>query len=166
MDEKLQLSNIMVIDDTPANLSLLEEMLSVHFSDIRLFTDGIFAIESAKSSPPNLILLDVMMPQINGYEVCRKLKIDKKLKNIPVIFISAKNQTFDKVKAFKVGGVDYITKPFQIEEVIARVETHLKLHFYRTELEEKNNSLKNALEELNEAQSQLIQSKTMSSLGT
>ena len=166
MDNKLQLSNIMVVDDTPANLTLLDEMLSIHFKEVRLFTDGLFALESAKSSPPNLILLDVMMPQINGYDVCQRLKADDKLKNIPVIFISAKNETFDKVKAFNVGGVDYITKPFQIEEVLARVETHLKLHFYRLQLEEKNASLKNALEALKDAQLQLIQSKTMASLGT
>lgn len=166
MDKKNQFSNIMVIDDTPANLDLLNEMLSTIFQEVRLFTDGVFALESAKTDPPNIILLDVMMPNVDGYEICRRLKSDEKLKEIPVIFISAKTETFDKVKAFNLGGVDYITKPFKIEEVIARVDTHLKLRSYQLELEEKNISLKNALDALKDAQSQLIQSKTMVSLGT
>ncbi|MEI7810836.1 MAG: response regulator [Ignavibacteria bacterium] len=166
MDKKLNLSNIMVIDDTVANLTLLKEMLSSHYNKVRLFSDGFYALESARRDPPNLILLDVMMPIIDGYEVCRRFKSDERLKDIPVIFISAKTETFDKVKAFQLGGVDYITKPFQMEEIFARIEIHLKLRSYQYELEEKNNSLNNAINALKEAQLQLIQSKTMSSLGT
>ena len=96
---------------------------------------GKLALQAARKDPPDLILLDINMPDLNGYEVCRLLKADEVLRGIPVIFISALNENLDKVKAFAVGGVDYLTKPFQMEELHARVETHLKLRRLQVELE-------------------------------
>jgi len=122
------LSSILVVDDTPANLHLLTGMLKELGYKVRSVSDGKFALQTAKHDPPDLILLDVLMPGMNGYEVCEHLKIDEELAEIPVIFISALNDTMDKVKAFQVGGVDYVTKPFQLREVQARVATHLELH--------------------------------------
>lgn len=166
MENNLANLSIMVVDDTPGNLRLMEQMLSEKQYQVRLFADGYSALNSATYDPPDLILLDIMMPEINGYELCEKLKSIEPLKEIPVIFISAKGETFDKVKAFKTGGVDYITKPFQLEEVLARVETHLKIKLYQMELKEKSISLQYTLDSLKAVQSQLIQSEKMASLGT
>jgi DNA-binding response OmpR family regulator len=118
---------IMVIDDQPANLKLMQDMLKLQGYQVRSFPRGVMALQAAADQPPNLILLDINMPEMNGFEVCERLKADKKLASIPVIFLSALNETEDKVKAFHAGGVDYVTKPFQLEEVQARVETHLQL---------------------------------------
>jgi signal transduction histidine kinase len=119
--------SIMVVDDTPVNLRLLTRMLQERGYKVRPVADGKFALQSAKHDPPDLILLDILMPEMDGFEVCERLKADEALAKIPVIFISALDDTMDKVKAFKVGGVDFVTKPFQFEEVEARVATHLKL---------------------------------------
>jgi DNA-binding response OmpR family regulator len=119
--------NIMVVDDNPANLKLLEDMLRQHRYDVRSFPRGRLALLAADEEPPDLILLDINMPEMNGYEVCEQLKHSERLASIPVIFLSALDATEDKVKGFQSGGVDYISKPFQFEEVQARVETHLKL---------------------------------------
>jgi putative two-component system response regulator len=121
-------SNIMVVDDQPANLKLLEDLLTQEGHAVRSFPRGRLALEAAARNLPDLILLDINMPEMNGFEVCQKLKADDKLAGIPVLFLSALNETRDKVNAFRSGGVDYITKPFQLEEVRARVETHLELH--------------------------------------
>jgi putative two-component system response regulator len=121
-------SNIMAVDDQPANLKLLEDLLTQQGHAVRSFPRGRLALEAAARNLPDLILLDINMPEMNGFEVCQKLKADDKLAGIPVLFLSALNETRDKVKAFRSGGVDYITKPFQLEEVRARVETHLELH--------------------------------------
>src|SRR6204780_2308622 len=102
---------------------------------------GKLALLAARRDPPDLILLDINMPDMNGYEVCEHLKADDKLKGIPVIFISALTEQLDKVKAFTVGGVDYLTKPFQMDELHARVETHLNLRRLQIELEETNAQL-------------------------
>jgi len=118
----------MIVDDNPANLKLLEDMLLQRGHDVRSFPLGRLALASASKKPPDLILLDVNMPEMNGYEVCERLKSSGELRAIPVIFLSALNETQDKVKAFRSGAVDYISKPFQFEEVHARVETHLELH--------------------------------------
>jgi len=121
-------ATILVVDDTPANLLLLERTLTGRGYKVKPVPCGKLALQAARAEPPDLILLDIAMPEMNGYEVCKQLKAEAALKNIPVIFISALDQTIDKVKAFGVGGVDYVTKPFQLEEVHARVRTHLQLH--------------------------------------
>ncbi|MGB6946052.1 MAG: response regulator [Bryobacteraceae bacterium] len=121
-------SNIMVVDDQPANLKLLEDLLTQQGHAVRSFPRGRLALDAAARSLPDLILLDINMPEMDGFEVCQRLKTDEKLAPIPVLFLSALNETEDKLKAFQSGGVDYITKPFQLEEVRARVDTHLQLH--------------------------------------
>lgn len=117
----------MVVDDNPANLKLLEDMLRQNGYEVKSFPRGRLAIAAAEDEPPDLILLDINMPEMSGYEVCEKFKESSTLSGIPVIFLSALNQTEDKVKGFQSGGVDYISKPFRFEEVQARVNTHLKL---------------------------------------
>ena len=117
----------MVVDDNPMNVELLEEMLRQRHYEVRSFTAGPPALEAVSQAPPDIILLDVNMPEMNGYEVCERLKANPSLAAIPVIFISALDATSDKVKGFRSGGVDYISKPIQFEEVHARVETHLQL---------------------------------------
>jgi signal transduction histidine kinase len=119
--------NILIVDDTPANVLLLVRMLTERGYKPHPVLSGKLALQAARMEPPDLILLDIAMPEMNGYEVCEQLKADAALKDIPVIFISALTETIDKVKAFRVGGVDYVTKPFQFEEVYARVQTHLQL---------------------------------------
>ncbi len=113
-------SDIMIVDDHPANLMLLEEMLMRQGHEVRSFPLGRLALAAAMRTPPDLILLDINMPEMNGYEVCEHLKSSPDLANIPVIFLSALKETQDKVKAFESGAVDYISKPFQFEEVHAR----------------------------------------------
>lgn len=160
-----QCNTIMVVDDTPANLKLLEKMLKEQGYRARSFPRGAMALKSALDDPPDLIFLDVNMPEMNGYEACQQLKSDPRTRNIPVIFISALTETLDKVKAFQVGGVDYITKPFQFEEVQARVEVHLKLVRAHREIEEKNEELRQALTDLKIAQQHLVQSEKLAALG-
>ena len=106
------------------------------------------AIKAVNTSSPDLILLDIRMPGMDGYEVCKQLKSEEKTRGIPIIFISALNELEDKVKAFSLGGVDYITKPFQVEEVLARVKTHLTLRNLQKSLEDKNAQLQKALDEI------------------
>jgi len=125
--KQLNRGNIMAVDDNPANLKLLEGMLRQQGYQVRSFPRGRLALASAAENPPELILLDINMPEMNGYEVCERLKLDGKLSKVPVIFLSALGETADKMKAFQSGGVDYVTKPFQLEEVQARVDTHIKL---------------------------------------
>ncbi len=133
-----QPDSILVVDDTLANLQVLAGMLKDRGYKVRPVPSGKLALLAARRDPPNLILLDINMPDMNGYEVCEHLKADDMLKKIPVIFISALTEPMDKVKAFAMGGVDYLTKPFQMEELHARVETHLKLRRLQIELEETN----------------------------
>ena len=139
-----QSASILVVDDTPANLQVLAGMLKDRGYKVRPVPSGKLALLAARRDPPDLILLDINMPEMNGYEVCEQLKADDNLRGIPVIFISALTEQLDKVKAFAIGGVDYITKPFQMEELHARVETHLKLRRLQIELEETNERLANA----------------------
>jgi CheY-like chemotaxis protein len=120
-------SDIMIVDDNPANLKLLEDMLVREGHEVHSFPSGRLALAAAAKYPPDLILLDINMPEMNGYEVCERLKSSALLAGIPVIFLSALDAIEDKVKGFRAGGVDYVSKPFQFEEVHARVETHLKL---------------------------------------
>jgi putative two-component system response regulator len=129
-------SNIMIVDDQAANLQVLSEILKRDGYKIRPVPNGKLALSAAEHDPPDLILLDIMMPEMDGYEVCKRLKAHASLNHIPVIFISALDDTGDKIKGFHVGGVDYITKPFRAEEVLARVGTHLCLERYTHHLEE------------------------------
>jgi sigma-B regulation protein RsbU (phosphoserine phosphatase) len=131
-------ANILVVDDTPANLQVLAGMLKDRGYKVRPVPGGKLALLAARRDPPDLILLDINMPDMNGYEVCEHLKADETLRNVPIIFISALTEPLDKVKAFAIGGVDYLTKPFHMEELHARVETHLKLRQLRLQLEETN----------------------------
>ena len=133
--------NVMIVDDNPANLRLLEGMLRRQGHEVHSFPRGRLALAEAERNPPDLILLDINMPEMNGYEVCERLKSMPKLAAIPVIFLSALNETEDKVKAFHSGAADYISKPFQFEEVHARVETHLKLHELQQALQRQNERL-------------------------
>ncbi|MTJ53638.1 diguanylate cyclase [Anabaena sp. UHCC 0253] len=119
--------NILLIDDLPENLKLLTELLSKIGYTVRSAISGNRGLKTAKLNCPDLILLDVKMPEMDGYQVCQAFKDEPDLCYIPIIFISALDETLDKLKAFQVGGVDYITKPIQIEEVVARIETHLTI---------------------------------------
>lgn len=132
---------ILIVDDNPANLRLLSQMLSERGYKIRAVKSGERALASIKATLPELILLDIRMGEMDGYQVCKQLKTNAKTADIPVIFISALQEISDKVKGFNVGGVDYITKPFQFEEVLARVETHLTLRRIQKELIDTNRRL-------------------------
>lgn len=186
-------ADLLVVDDTPDNLRLLSTMLSEQGYKVRKVMSGPLALRVVSVASPDLILLDINMPQMNGYEVCEKLKGDPKTSDIPVIFISALDDVWDKVRAFEVGGVDYITKPFQCEEVLARVKNQLTLRWFSKQLSDQNTRLQQeicerqqvenalrqsearereksqaielTLSELRRTQSQLIQSEKMSSLG-
>lgn len=133
--------DILVVDDMPANLELLEMMLSQRGYNVRPVISGQMALTTAKAVPPDLILLDITMPELNGYQVCELLKADERTRDIPVIFISASDEVLNKVKGFGVGGVDYITKPFQFEEVLVRIENHLALRNLQKQLQHANGEL-------------------------
>ena len=158
-------SKILIVDDTPANLQLLTSMLVEQDYQIFSAISGKVALNVVQKALPDLILLDINMPGMNGYEVCEQLKVNEKTRNIPVIFVSALSETLDKVKAFTVGGVDYVTKPFQAEEVLARVKNHLQLHQLQQQLTAQNKELHDTLEELRTTQQELIQSEKMAALG-
>jgi signal transduction histidine kinase len=156
LEDSTKLSgNILIVDDTPANLHLLATLLQKRGCHPRAVPSGKLALQSARHNPPDLVLLDINMPEMDGYEVCTRLKSDETLAEIPVIFISALSETIDKIKAFSVGGVDYITKPFHFEEVEARVRTHLELTRQRKELRDNYRRLRE-LEALRDGMSQMI----------
>ena len=134
-------ANILVVDDTSANLQVLAGMLKDRGYKVRPVPSGKLALLAAQRDPPDLVLLDINMPEMNGYQVCEHLKADDKLSGIPIIFISALTEPLDKAKAFASGGVDYITKPFQMEELHARVAIHLKLRCLQIALETTNDRL-------------------------
>ena len=134
-------ASIMIVDDMPDNLRLLQELLSEQGYRIMAFPSGAQALKAAVRHPPDLILLDIRMPEMDGYEVCRRLKADERLRDIPVLFISALNEVEDKIRAFAQGGVDYVTKPFQGEEVRSRVATHLRLRRLLLDSEQRNQVL-------------------------
>jgi signal transduction histidine kinase len=137
----IYIPDILVVDDVPANLKILGVILEHAGYKVRPVTSGYAALMVAERVKPDLILLDIMMAGMNGFEVCRQLKENPNLKDVPVIFISALNETNDIVKALNAGGVDYITKPFQAEEVKARVATHLQLYRQKIELQEQSRKL-------------------------
>ena len=187
MDSPLTSSTrILVVDDHPDNLDLLEALLGRQNYAVDRAENGLVALRKVAASPPDLILLDIMMPEMDGYEVCRRLKSDPNTCTIPILFISALTDAADKVKAFQVGGMDYITKPFQMKEILARVNHHLMIRRLQQdlatqntqlqteiearkqielELRQKRDRLEQALSDLNRAQVQLIQTEKMSSLG-
>lgn len=150
--------NILIVDDTIANLRVLTDILKAENYTVRKATSGQMALRAIKNKLPDLILLDIQMSDMDGYEVCQKLKADDDTRDLPVIFVSALSEAFDKVKAFQVGGVDYITKPFQFEEVLARVKNQLMIRKTQQELEQ-------SLLKLRRTQAELIQKEKMSSLG-
>lgn len=133
--------NVLIVDDTPANLDVLSSMLESSGCVVRPAISGEVALKAVRVHLPDLILLDIMMPGMDGFEVCRRLKADPELRDIPVIFISALDEVFDKVTAFEVGGVDYISKPFQVAEVLSRVQTHLRLREMQQRLQAQNHEL-------------------------
>ncbi|MHB1456488.1 MAG: HD domain-containing phosphohydrolase [Armatimonadota bacterium] len=141
-------NTIMIVDDSLANLKLLQDILQASGYRVLAFLRGTLALQAVVKNLPDLILLDINMPEMDGFEVCRRMKVDTRVKDIPVIFLSGRSELADKLQAFVVGGVDYITKPFQFAEVQARVETHLALRRLRRELEQHNLHL----EELVQAQ--------------
>lgn len=134
-------SNIVLVDDVPANLRLLAGILSRPDYMIRPIPDPVMALNAIKADPPDIILLDIMMPVISGYDVCKKLKSYSGTKDIPIIFITARDDIEDKVKGFSVGAVDYITKPFQADEVIARVQMHLKMYTLQKNLQQRTEEM-------------------------
>ncbi|WP_445175882.1 response regulator [Microcoleus sp.] len=163
---------ILIVDDNSANLGVLSDALSQEGFEVRVAKSGKMALERVKYALPDLILLDVMMPEMDGFETCRRLQANPETTHIPVIFMTALSDTANKVEGFQVGAVDYITKPFQQEEVLARVKLHLKLHVLADKLEEKNMLLEQkvvevskAYEDLQQMQIKLIQSEKMSGLG-
>jgi len=148
--------NILIVDDTPANLRLLSQMLAEQGYRVRPVPDGPLALEATRAEPPDLILLDIRMPEMDGYEVCEHLKADAQTRDIPIIFISALGETQDKVRAFTAGGVDYVTKPFQVEEVLARVETHLALRKLQKQLQDANKKMAQELALAGEVQTSFL----------
>ncbi|MBN2391040.1 MAG: hybrid sensor histidine kinase/response regulator [Anaerolineae bacterium] len=153
-------ASILIVDDTPFNLRFLSDVLGREGYITHTAPDGEQAVQLAQTLSLDLVLLDIMMPGLSGYEVCGHLKADEKTRDIPVIFLSALNQELDKVHAFTVGGVDYITKPFQVKEVLARIETHLALRFLQKDLEEQNLCLQREIAERKQAEEVLQEQAT------
>ncbi len=141
------LANILAVDDQPDNLRLLATMLGDRGYKVRKALNGHLALVTVAAAPPDLILLDITMPDMTGYEVCTRLKADPASRDIPVIFVSGLGEALDKVKAFEVGAVDYITKPFQLEEVIARVENQLTIRRQQQQIQDQNQQLQVALQQ-------------------
>ncbi len=167
---------VLVVDDNPTNIKILFEFLKGYGYKVLVAKNGEDALEKAKQALPHIILLDVMMPGIDGFETCRRLKLNPELQEIPVIFMTALSDTDNKVKGLSLGAVDYITKPFQQEEVLARLQLHLKLSNLTKMLSQQNEileqkvaertaQLSQSLESLQQAQVQLVQSEKMSTLG-
>lgn len=156
MTEDSQFS-LLVVDDTPDNLRLLKTLLGSQGYDVRLAPSGAMAIDFARENPPDLILLDVLMPEMSGFQVCETLKQDGRTRDIPVIFLSALSETEEKVRGFKLGAFDFITKPFQGEEVLARVRTQLSILCLQRELRQKNAQLERRASELVETRERLVQ---------
>ncbi|HLO87413.1 MAG TPA: response regulator [Nostocaceae cyanobacterium] len=160
---------ILVVDDTPANLVVISEALGDAGFEVAIATDGERAIKQAERSLPSLILLDVMMPGMDGFETCRRLKASTITAEIPIIFMTALSDSTDKVQGFNLGAVDYVTKPFQEAELIARVKTHLRLYHLNKNLEmqvsHRTAELMAALKRMEQSQMQLVQSEKMATLG-
>lgn len=156
------IADILIVDDVPDNLRVLSQVLLEQGYRVRKATNGQFALNSAHLMPPDLILLDVMMPDLDGYQACRCLKADERTRNIPIIFITARDDIQSKLMGFEVGGLDYITKPFDVQEVVVRVATQLKisrlqkeLQLQKNQLQEKNQQLEQEINERITAQTEL-----------
>ncbi|MEG4145881.1 EAL domain-containing protein [Microcoleus sp. Pol12B5] len=153
--------NILIVDDLPDNLRLLRDTLREEGYKVRSAITGAMALRAAQSPSTELILLDIKLPDIDGYEVCRKLKSDERTADIPIIFLSALNETFNKVQGLTAGGVDYIAKPFQVEEVLARVETHLTIRRLQQRLQKQNLRLLREIEERQRLEESLFAEKEL-----
>ncbi len=137
-ESKPNKGDILIVDDQLTNLKVLTTILAGQGYQVQSAASGKLALEAAWKSPPDLILLDIMMPDMNGYEVCERLKADEQTRDVPIIFVTVLDETQDKAKAFAAGGVDYVTKPFRVQEVLARVEAQMALRAMRKQLEERN----------------------------
>lgn len=161
--------DVLVVDDTAANLEVVSQVLEDAGCEVAVALDGDRALKLAQLHPPDLILLDIQMPGIDGFETCRQLKAHPKTVTIPIIFMTALNDADSKIKGFNAGAVDYITKPFQEQELLLRVQTHLRLHRWQQTLEcsvaTRTQELENTLAQLNQSQLQLVQHEKMSALG-
>jgi sigma-B regulation protein RsbU (phosphoserine phosphatase) len=153
---KTDLDDILIVDDESANLQLLSELLGREGYKVRPANNPQLALDSALAQPPKLILLDVKMPEMDGFEVCRRLKQDERTRDIPILFVSALQDVQDKVRGFEVGGVDFITKPFQESEVLARVDTHLTVYRLRREVQTQRDQLEHELETVSSLQLRLL----------
>ncbi len=150
--------SILLVDDQPANLQLLSQTLESLGSKLLFAKNGESALAIAQKARPDLILLDIMMPGIDGFEVCRRLKANPDTRKIPVIFLSALDETGDKVRGLQLGAVDYVAKPFQPEEVIARVNTHLTIHRLSSEVQQQRDELEHELQVVSQLQRNLLPS--------
>ncbi|MEG3898823.1 MULTISPECIES: response regulator [unclassified Microcoleus] len=159
-----QENTILVVDDTPTNLQVLFDLLSEQGYRVAIAKNGETALQRVQLSEPNLILLDVMMPGIDGFETCQRLKANPATRDIPVIFMTALSDSVDQVKGLSLGAVDYITKPIQHEEVLARIRVHLQLRNATRIVEQRTNELNQALESFKQAQVHLVQGEKMSAL--
>lgn len=147
--------DILLVDDSPANLRLLMDLIEGHNYDVRVANSGERALAAVRSSRPDLIMLDISMPEMDGYEVCRQLKAEAATADIPVIFVSARDDGADKSQAFAVGGSDYVTKPFQLAEVLARIDHQLEISRLQRELARQNAELARSVEAMAEQNAEL-----------
>ena len=156
--------SILVVDDTEANLDVLVDLLGEQY-EISVAMDGKSALTDIEETPPDLILLDIMMPEMDGYEVCQKLKANQSTKDIPVIFLTAKGEMDDIIKGFKLGAVDYVTKPFNPPELKARVKAQMELQASKRKIKQQSNELILTNQSLQATQGQLVESEKMAALG-
>jgi signal transduction histidine kinase len=156
---------ILIVDDKPTNLKVLSTTLTDAGFEIAVATDGTMALQRVAEDSPELIILDVLMPEMDGFETCRQLKENPEWREIPVIFMTALSDTIDKVRGFSLGAVDYITKPFETEEVLARVNNHLQIRLLTKALAKKNEQLSEAVERLKKTQKTLISQEKLATMG-
>ncbi|NOQ27798.1 MAG: response regulator [Bacteroidales bacterium] len=142
---------ILLVEDTPETIDIIRKVLTNNNYDVFISTDGESAIPKAEMNLPNLILLDILMPGIDGYETCKRLKANATTKDIPIIFMSALAEAFDKVKAFDVGAVDYVIKPINVQELLSRINTHLSINQLQQDLEEANKKLEQTVAQRTQA---------------
>src|SRR6476469_1526208 len=157
-------ADILIVDDVPDNIRFLSNFLVAQGYQVRKALNGQMALTAIKTLAPDLILLDIGLPDLSGYEICRQVKADPSTCSIPIIFLSAGNEATDKVKAFQLGASDYVTKPFYLEEVLVRIQTHLTIQALQKESKAQNQKLQQALDELKIAQANLVQQEKMATL--